>query len=63
MPWSPSDATKFTKKAKTPKQKRQFSDVANSALSRGLSDREAIMEANAAVRKSAISHHTTRRFR
>jgi hypothetical protein len=62
-PWQPKEATRFTKKAKSPRQKRQFSKVANSALSRGLSDKEAIMEANAAVKKSAISHHTTRKFR
>jgi hypothetical protein len=62
MPWAPEQAKIHTKKASSPKRSRQWSKVANSALSRGLPDKEAIMEANAAVRKSAISHHTTRRF-
>ena len=52
MPWQPSDATRFTKKANTPAKKRQFSHVADSALARGLSDKEAIMEANAVVKNN-----------
>lgn len=52
MPWKPDEATRFTKKANTPTKKRQFSHVANSALARGTSDKEAIMEANAVVKRN-----------
>lgn len=52
MPWGPKQATRFTKKADTPSKKRQFSHVADSALARGLSDKEAIMEANAVVKRN-----------
>ena len=52
MPWPPSQATRFTKKANTPTKKRQFADVADSALARGMSDKEAIMEANAVVKRN-----------
>ncbi len=51
MPWKPSQATAKTKKASTPKRKRQWSNVANSALKRGASDKSAIKQANAAVRR------------
>lgn len=51
MPWKASDARKKTKKATTPKAKRQWRDVANGALKRGLSDASAIREANAVVKK------------
>ena len=59
MPWEPSDATRFTKKADTPKKKRQWAHVANSALASGDSEASAIKQANAAVagkrRKTAMS--------
>lgn len=51
MPWDPDDASKHTKKAKSPKAKRQFADVANSALKRGASEGSAIRQANAVVAK------------
>jgi len=53
MPWEPSDATKHTKKADTPKKKRQWADVANSALASGDSEGSAIRQANAAVAGTA----------
>jgi hypothetical protein len=53
MPWTPRDATKHTKKAKSAKSKRQFADVANSALARGASEGSAIRQANAVVAKTA----------
>jgi len=53
MPWSPSDAPKHTKKANTPKKKRQFSDVANSVLASTGDEGRAIREANAAVAGTA----------
>ncbi len=51
MPWQASDASSKTKKAKSPKAKRQWRDVANSALARGASDKSAIMQANAVVKR------------
>lgn len=59
MPWPPSDATRHTKKANTPKKKRQFSDVANSVLAKTGDEGRAIREANAAV-AGTVNHH--RRF-
>lgn len=53
MPWEPSDATKHTKKANTAKKKRQWADVANSALASGDSEASAIRQANAAVAGTA----------
>jgi hypothetical protein len=49
MPWNPSDATRHTKKATTPKKKRQFADVANSVLARTGDEGRAVREANAVV--------------
>lgn len=51
MPWDADDAGKKTKKAKSAKAKRQWSDVANSTLKRGASEGSAIRQANAAVAK------------
>lgn len=51
MPWAASDSARHTKKAKSPKQKRQWRDVANSALSRGASEGSAVRQANAVVAK------------
>lgn len=49
MPWNPSDAQGHTKKAASPKAKRQWAAIANSALSRGQSESAAIRQANAVV--------------
>ena len=51
MPWDPSDAKRFTKKAKSAKAKRQFARVANSMLKRGASEGAAIRAANGVIRK------------
>lgn len=51
MPWTPSDASKKTKKAKSPKSKRQWSATANAVLKRTGDDASAIKIANAAVKK------------
>jgi len=51
MPWKPRDAAKKTKKAASPKAKRQWSDVANSVLKKTGDEGRAIREANAAVSK------------
>lgn len=51
MPWSPKDAPKFTRKAKSPKAKRQFAEVANKVLKETGDDGKAVRIANAAVAK------------
>lgn len=51
MPWTPKDATRHTKKAKSAKSKRQWRDVANSVLKKTGNDGRAIREANAVVGK------------
>ena len=51
MPWDAGDAKRHTKKAKSPKAKRQWSHVANSMLQRGESEGSAVRAANAAVKK------------
>jgi hypothetical protein len=51
-PWEPSDSKRHTKKADTPKRKRQWSAVANSALASGKSEGTAVRMANAVVKKA-----------
>jgi hypothetical protein len=52
MPWDKGDARGHTKKANTPKKKRQWSDVANSVLQRTHDEGRAVREANAVVAKA-----------
>ena len=52
MPWTPKDAKRHDKKASTPKKQRQWRDVANSALSRGLSEGTAVREANGVIART-----------
>ena len=51
MPWSSADATKKTKKAKSPKAKKQWSSVANKVLKDSGDEGKAVRIANAAVAK------------
>ncbi len=51
MPWTAKDASRKTKKAKSPKAKRQWSSVANSVLSRTGDEARAIKSANAVVKR------------
>ena len=51
MPWTPSSAKRFTKKAKSAKAQRQWRDVANSELKKGRSEASAIRMANATVKR------------
>lgn len=51
MPWTAKDATKHTKKANSPKAKRMWAHVAESGRKRGLSEGQAIRQANAVVAK------------
>ena len=50
MPFKASDATRHTKKAKSPKAKRQFAHVANSMMERGFSEGRSIRAANSVVK-------------
>ena len=52
MPWTAKDAERHTAAADHPVLRRQWADVANSAKERGLSDAEAIMEANGVVART-----------
>ena len=49
MPWSARDAKRKTRKATTPKKKRQWARVANSVLKRTGDDARAIRAANAVL--------------
>jgi hypothetical protein len=52
VPYSLADVKHFTKKATTPKKKRQWKAVQESAESRGASSGSAIRQANAVVKRS-----------
>jgi len=53
MPWASTDVTHKTKKAKTPKVKRQWVHIANSMLAAGKSEGAAVRGANGVVAKGA----------
>jgi hypothetical protein len=61
MPWAAKDATRHTKKARTPKAKRQFAHVANSILARTGDEGRAVRGANAAVKRSSRKSGRSRR--
>lgn len=63
MPWAPDDATRFTKKAKTPARKQLWADVANSTLQRTENEGLAVREANAALRDRHNEEKRKRRKR
>lgn len=52
MPWQASDSTRHTKKAKSPKRKRQWRHVANAVLERTGSEGTAVRAANGVVKKA-----------
>ncbi len=52
MPWNDKDAKRHTRKAKSPKRKRQWRKVANSVLERTGDEGRAVRAANAAVKKA-----------
>ena len=56
MPWSASDATSSTKKARTPKLKREWAHVANSELKRTGDDALAKRAANGVVARQANAY-------
>jgi len=51
MPWKPSQATKFTRKAKSPAAKKQFAAVANKVLQQSGDEGKAVRIANTVVAK------------
>jgi uncharacterized protein (DUF1015 family) len=63
MPWSPSDAIRHTHKARSAKQQRQWSDVANSALKRTGDDATAVREANGVIAKHEFTAEEEKRQR
>lgn len=62
MPWNSGDAARFTKKAKSPKAKRQWKDIADNALSRGESDATAIKEANGILKHEKFHNEMAKRL-
>lgn len=54
MPWDKnSQVGKHTKKASSPKRKKQWRDIANSVLKRTGDDAEAIREANGVIKRES----------
>jgi len=51
MPWTAKDASRKTKKAKSPKAKRQWAHVADAVLAKTGDEGRAIREANAVVKR------------
>lgn len=51
MPYTMADAPKYTKKADTGKEKRQWSAVANSVLKKTKNEGRAIASANSVIKK------------
>ena len=49
MPWNANDATRHTKKARSPAAKRQWREVANSVLAKTGNDGRAVRMANAVI--------------
>ena len=59
MPWTAADASHKTKKADTPKEKRQWRDIANDALKRGVSKGTAIKMASGVIKKEEAKRKLT----
>jgi uncharacterized protein YdaT len=51
MPWSAKDASKHTKKADTPAEKKQWAKTANSVLKSSKNEGKAVRIANSAIAK------------
>lgn len=51
MPWTAADATRHTKKAKTPKAKQQWEKIADKLLESGKDEGTAIRTANGVIKK------------
>ena len=53
MPWTPESSSRYTKKARTAKQKRMHSHIANSMLKRGYPEGAALRIANGVVKRAS----------
>lgn len=51
MPWKPKQAESHTRKADTPKERKQWADVANAVLRKTGNEGRAVREANAVVKR------------
>lgn len=51
MPWTPKDAPRKSKKAKSPKDKRMWADIADSVLKKTGDEGRAIRIANGVLKK------------
>ena len=60
MPWNSKDAKRHTKKAKSPKSKRQWAHVADSVLERTGDEGAAVRAANGVVKKSGKKRKSKR---
>lgn len=63
MPWNPEDALRHTKKANTPKKRRQWASVANSALAACQSKQQGDCEGRAVRQANAVVGGTAQRGR
>jgi hypothetical protein len=62
MPWSPGDGPeRHTKKATTPRKKKQWSDTANDVLAKTGDEGKAVRIANAAVKNHPSTAETEKR--
>ena len=61
MPFGPNDATRHTKKARTPKSKRAFAHAANSVLSKTGDEGGSVRAGNAAAAQSMKKSRGKRR--
>lgn len=61
MPWGPDQAKRFTKKATSPKLRRQWAHVATGQLGRGLSEGAAIASANSVVKRQKAKRTNQRK--
>jgi hypothetical protein len=57
MPWGSADASKKTKKANTPKLRRQWAHVADEELARTGDDGKAVHIANGVIARETIAEH------
>ncbi len=51
MPWTPKQATKHTKKAKSPKAKRQWAHIADQVLAKTGDEARAIRTASGVIKR------------
>jgi hypothetical protein len=64
MPWTPDDGPqRHTRKANTPRKRRQWATVANDVLAKTGDEGRAVRAANAAVAKYEFSAAEERRLR